>query len=577
MKKILRTLVLFALCAAVAGLGFVSPFTARPSAAFYGADASDPATPDPGATDPAVPDPGATEPAPEYLSRGDGTHTVRLSGGTETTEPCAFTCETFPHTQTECGRTVYTCEKCGYSYAADETPAERDRKESRPMGDVDGTGDLEPADARLLLRWALSLECPGSGLEPYGDLTGNGEIDPGDARLALRLSLGLGDPAARHEYEIISCTAPGCTAAGQVGFRCAYCGEEGLLKTPAAGHGYVLSNETPASCTERGSQLYVCAACGAQSTKTLAPKGHDWVRQADRAATCTADGEKRWACSRCPEQKSEVIPKTGHDWVRQADRAATCTANGEKRWKCSRCPEQKSEAIPKTGHTWTDAGANVKCGACGTGAEGFAKAGGKTFYCVKGVKQKSWCKIGNDRYFFDRATGAMAAGATVDGIRLTADGKAEKTQYNLDKADTFIKAKNIVAEITLPGDSVSDKKYKAFRWVMQWPYAQYRGVGQAMQTPGFEMLFANDIFDKHNGCCGSDSYAFAFLAVECGCKAVYVCDDGVSSGGHAWVTMEGNNRVYDVIFAKAKGFSANYDASVSDYRKYQPRMTYVGG
>ena len=47
--------------------------------------------------------------------------------------------------------------------------------------------------------------------------------------------------------------------------------------------------------------------------------------------------------------------------------------------------------------------------------------------------------------------------------------------------------------------------------------------------------------------------------------------------GHAWVTMNGNNRVYDVIFAEAKSFSKNYDASVSDYRRSQPRMTYVGG
>ena len=65
--------------------------------------------------------------------------------------------------------------------------------------------------------------------------------------------------------------------------------------------------------------------------------------------------------------------------------------------------------------------------------------------------------------------------------------------------------------------------------------------------------------------------------MECGCEDVYVCDDGVSDSGHAWVVMEGSYNVYDVIFAEAKSFSGNYNAAVSDYRAYPPRMTYVGG
>ena len=120
--------------------------------------------------------------------------------------------------------------------------------------------------------------------------------------------------------------------------------------------------------------------------------------------------------------------------------------------------------------------------------------------------------------------------------------------------------------------------------MMGYSYVQYRGVGESINIPGYEMLFANDIFEKNRtGCCGSTSFAFAFLAVECGCKEVIVHDDGVDSGGHAWVTMEGNNRVYDVVFAKAtgkfRGYDYNYDNKVGsdDYRRFPCHETYIGG
>lgn len=191
--------------------------------------------------------------------------------------------------------------------------------------------------------------------------------------------------------------------------------------------------------------------------------------------------------------------------------------------------------------------------------------------------QYSWQCINNEYYYFDRSNGKLAKNTTVDGLKADQNGKAVKTTYSVEKIKTFIKARNIVLEITKPSDSVEDKKLKCFKWVKTHPYNQYRLVGASMKSPGWEMLFANDIFDKGAGCCSSTSYAFAFLAVETGCKSVYVCDDGVSKGSHAWVTMEGTNRVYDIIFAKSKSFSGNYNAGVSDYRSRPPRKTYVGG
>ena len=213
----------------------------------------------------------------------------------------------------------------------------------------------------------------------------------------------------------------------------------------------------------------------------------------------------------------------------------------------------------------------------GSVANGFADISGDTYYFDDGIITYGWCYAGDGYYHLDRTTGILAKNTTVDGIRVDKNGKADNTYYNNEKIKTFIRARDIVNRITLPSDTVSEKKLKCFRWVMSFSYRQYRLVGASMKITGWEMLFANDIFINGNGCCGSTSAAFAFLAVECGCKDVYFCDDGVSTDGHAWVTMEGNNRVYDVVFAKSKSFNKNYDAVASDYRRTPPRKSYIGG
>ena len=213
----------------------------------------------------------------------------------------------------------------------------------------------------------------------------------------------------------------------------------------------------------------------------------------------------------------------------------------------------------------------------GSVANGFADISGKTYLFTEGVITYGWRYVAGSYYHLDRATGELAKNTTVDGIKVGADGKAVNSSYNNEKIKTFMRARDIMEKITDSSDSVSEKKLKCFRWVMSCSYRQYRLVGASMKKSGWEMLFANDIFINGNGCCGSTSAAFAFLAVECGCKDVYFCDDGVSTDGHAWVTMEGNNRVYDVVFAKSKSFNKNYDAVASDYRRTPPRKSYIGG
>ena len=77
----------------------------------------------------------------------------------------------------------------------------------------------------------------------------------------------------------------------------------------------------------------------------------------------------------------------------------------------------------------------------------------------------------------------------------------------------------------------------------------------------WDVVFANDILKEHKGCCASEACAFAYIAKVCGYERVTICSDS----GHAWVDI--NGRIYDPLFAEAKGLEKNYNARYTDYRK----------
>lgn len=61
------------------------------------------------------------------------------------------------------------------------------------MGDADGSGAVEPEDARLVLRHAVGLEELTSEMIARCDMDQNGKIEPSDARVILRIAVGLPD------------------------------------------------------------------------------------------------------------------------------------------------------------------------------------------------------------------------------------------------------------------------------------------------------------------------------------------------------------------------------------------------
>ena len=202
---------------------------------------------------------------------------------------------------------------------------------------------------------------------------------------------------------------------------------------------------------------------------------------------------------------------------------------------------------------------------------GQYKIGSDYYYFAKsGVMQTGWVKVGSSYCLFDRISGKKVFNKTVDGIVINKSGNAKLNDWSRSKIATMIKAHNIMRSITNATDSMETKRLKCFNWVLSFPYHQYRLLRPIMRQDGWEMTFANDIFDYHQGCCVAESAATAFLFREIGYTDVYVCHDT----GHSWVTI--GQYLYDPVFAEAKDFSRNYNVLPYDYRANPVDRRYIG-
>lgn len=197
---------------------------------------------------------------------------------------------------------------------------------------------------------------------------------------------------------------------------------------------------------------------------------------------------------------------------------------------------------------------------------------GKSAYMFSdsGVMQKGWQKISEGYCLFDRISGKRIIKKTVDGIKIDKNGFAVTDSKGKRKIETMMKAARILHKITKPTDTMAQKRLKCFKWVVAFPYKQYRKLGPIYRMQGWEVIFANDIFENHQGCCVSDSAAIAFLFREIGYNNVSICHDT----GHAWTAI--GKYIYDSVFAEAKSFKDNYNVIPKDYRIHPSAKRVIG-
>ena len=147
-------------------------------------------------------DEGSVTTAPTCVKDGVKTYTCAVCGETKTESVPSTGEHTYGEwTETKAatldaeGEETRTCSVCG----AAETraiPKLVPVEPERMIGDVDGNGKIEAADARLALRASVGLEpdiVPGTDAYLAGDADGDGKVTSADARLILRASVGLED------------------------------------------------------------------------------------------------------------------------------------------------------------------------------------------------------------------------------------------------------------------------------------------------------------------------------------------------------------------------------------------------
>lgn len=142
------------------------------------------------------------------------------------------------------------------------------------LGDVDASGKLTAADARLVLRASVGLEEFTDIQNEYADVNRDGKITAADARLVLRASVGL----------------------------------EELGET---GHEHIYSEEVilEPTCTKEGQKKITCSECSYSVVEFIPKLGHDmgeWVTVVD--STVEEKGYERSTCKRCTYYNDRDIP-----------------------------------------------------------------------------------------------------------------------------------------------------------------------------------------------------------------------------------------------------------------------------
>ncbi|MCR5543207.1 MAG: hypothetical protein K6F55_03585 [Eubacterium sp.] len=211
------------------------------------------------------------------------------------------------------------------------------------------------------------------------------------------------------------------------------------------------------------------------------------------------------------------------------------------------------------------------------------KVNGKKYkrYYKKGKYATGRTNIKGDYYFF-----------TPDGLLLTGDFKYNNTKYYTDsdgvilgikykndfyyatgkkmtdddelEFETILRAKDIVDDITSPGQSKSSKLVTCMKWVQSHPYKTY---GHFSMGSTWTARYANQVYQDGGSDCHGDAAAFAYMAVVIGYDDVYVSIDSTgytgSAGGHSWAEI--GNYAFDPLFAEAKSWSQYYDVPYGSY------------
>lgn len=178
------------------------------------------------------------------------------------------------------------------------------------------------------------------------------------------------------------------------------------------------------------------------------------------------------------------------------------------------------------------------------------------YFAANGIQRTGWQYVNGDYYFFKTGNGEkgwMQKAKTVNGIRLTENGKAELTEASTEKLNVLVRANQVLEKATRPEMGKAEKLQKCFEYLLQ--HFQYRGSPVFEKTKQWEADYALNLFEEGHGNCYAFGAAFAFLANAAGYKNCYA----VSSGGHGWAEIAG--KIYDPTWSLIDDENSYYGVS----------------
>ena len=224
------------------------------------------------------------------------------------------------------------------------------------LGDADGNGEINVADARQVLRFAVKLDTPANDeIKAAADVDRNGEITVGDARTVLRAAVGL---ESLPDEPAIKPTA---------------CEHNFVWKQVEAVPGY--------PDWSNGTHIQTCTKCGVTTGIAVDCELGEIVYEKDKNGndilpSCSRFANYHQECSVCGGKKQSSFKKLPHRYntdnkeLVEETKPATCTEPGKISVKCEICRgNAKTFETRALGHLIEDKelaeGESVKCARCG--------------------------------------------------------------------------------------------------------------------------------------------------------------------------------------------------------------------
>ncbi|MBR5496721.1 MAG: dockerin type I repeat-containing protein [Clostridia bacterium] len=177
------------------------------------------------------------------------------------------------------------------------------------LGDADGNGKVNAADARIILRHSSSLAKISDDYMHLADINGDTKISAADARIALRMSASLedlfelGEAYHLHVYETVEIKVATCTEEGSIHDVCKICSKtKNEFVVEKISHEFFLIEKKQSTCIEAGEEIFKCKNCDYTYSVTFDAIGHSFINN-----TCYSVGY----CSIC-KIKDESTTPTGH-------------------------------------------------------------------------------------------------------------------------------------------------------------------------------------------------------------------------------------------------------------------------